>query len=366
MWGLWVVSFFKWFHVGFCLIFVICSSVGYGVEVEGLYRASIAVKDQSSDEKTRVFYEATMEVLTKVTGCDSVNKSLTKDQVSALSSSLISSYNYSKLDELSENAEYLLNIKFNKQAVNKFLKKQNLPIWGGNRAQTLVWVVVESGQDRKILQFNQTIDVYDELEVSSKKMGVPLLYPVMDFQDIQSLQVADLWGLHSSPIQDASRRYGINSILAVKLFKLPSGRYNARILYFLRNKLINKDFQDIQASELVSNIFSILSASLVDFYGITFNLDVSDYLVIQVGGIESFASYAKTLKGLADLSIVQNVELQKIEGSKILLKLSYKGSREQVVAELQLYDKLHEVYAPPTSKYQEKESSIDLHFSLKY
>ena len=50
---------------------------------------------------------------------------------------------------------FVLDVSFNRVAVNKLLRDNRLPLWGNNRPETIVWIASEESGGRQILGAGQ-------------------------------------------------------------------------------------------------------------------------------------------------------------------------------------------------------------------
>ena len=70
------------------------------------------------------------------------------------------------------------------------------------------------------------------LEIAEKR-GLPLAFPLLDTEDLQSVTFSDIWGGFDERIIAASKRYGANSILIGRV--RPSSSQSNRWTYISYN-----------------------------------------------------------------------------------------------------------------------------------
>ena len=125
------------------LLFIGLSTANAAV-VQGLYEAEKIVPNQSKAKRAEAMKSALIDVLTKVSGKPGL---ATMPEIAPeldKARNYIQQYRYRKIPEKSYLAtdaavgSQIIWLRFDERAVNKLLHKNNLPVWGRTRPQTLV------------------------------------------------------------------------------------------------------------------------------------------------------------------------------------------------------------------------------------
>ena len=189
------------------------------IVVDHLYEAEIAVSNQTRATRHEVFKKGFQQALIKVVGSSQIlgNPAIQDARNNVLK--YISQFQYNELPAdykqpvtipgQTEAVVYtnLLWIKFDVPAINKLLKDSQLPVWGTQRPETLVWIAVRDGNQRYILKSNDRSPIKDEIEKVAKLRGLPIRWPEYDELDRSRLSFVDIWGGFWDNILTVSRRY---------------------------------------------------------------------------------------------------------------------------------------------------------------
>jgi hypothetical protein len=112
-----------------------------------------------------------------------------------------------------ESAPARLRVTFAGSSLLQALEARNIPAWGPQRPEVLVWLVTEENGQRQWV-----VDAVPEgrtlLEGAAGERGLPLRLPGMDPADRQSLGTDAVAAGREEPIRAASARYGDVAILA--------------------------------------------------------------------------------------------------------------------------------------------------------
>jgi len=414
---------FKFLIVSFYLVlfYLASSSFGrcaYALEVNDLYQASINVDSQNSGERKRALKQAMQAVLLKVGGQLSVleNNLLKKSLTTA--NSFITQYHYQQINRPispSVNKQLSLVVSFNEDKINKLFSQANLPIWGSLRPQVLLWIIDEQGLRRTIIS-NSTMLNSTEINFPllvndfSRQRGLPLLMPLMDFDDANQITLSDLWGRFEQPIRYASARYFPEAIVVMRIsnsslvaldessgldsieisdtinnngnsVKSSALKSNCGLLcskekasYVLDWSLLSsqaltsrQDFGAKQKSSqqyLGTNKTELFQQGLADITEIIYqqyalSTEVNNNFVIEVGNIESLTAYTQLFHFLTELSAVKSVTLTSAKGSMRRFNLQLLGSKNALLASLKLNKQLQQYIDPLV---QVDESDIPLFY----
>jgi len=413
---------FKYFIVSFYIVLFLLTSLFFGryahaLEVNDLYQASIKVNSQANNERKSALKQAMQAVMLKVGGQLSVldNDVLKKALKSA--NSYITQYHYQQISQSRNTlAKQQLNlvVSFNEEKINNLFYQANLPIWGSLRPQVLLWLIDEQGLHRSIISNsnnNNASDVNFPMLVNdfSRQRGLPLLMPLMDFDDANQMKLSDLWGRFEQPIRNASARYFPEAVVVMRISNSSLVTLDTQPTYenTAANDTANRQYNDkanalpsdcgllcskeeviyaldwsLLSSQSATNrpqfgeqqTFSqqyqgedkalLLKQGLADITDIIYqhyalSTEVDNNFVIEVANIESLTSYIKLFNFLTDLSAVKSVTLISAKGSMRRFNLQLLGSQNTLLASLKLNKQLRQ-YVDPL--LQANESAVPLFY----
>lgn len=314
------------------LIMIFWSNAATAVMVKDLYRQEVPVAAQGSQERAEAMSQALADVLVKVAGQRDV---LSKPEVQgalAKPERYVSKFGF-HTDDTSPDRQQYFHAVFDEQGVNRLLRNAGVAIWGQSRPSTLVWLAQESGGRRSIIHASETS--FPEIFADSfQGRGLPLLFPLMDFEDVAAISAVDVWGGFSDKLQEASRRYGSESILAGRLSQ------NNHLYYGRISLIFRGENQSVAVNGLDAVAVSQLAADLV---GTTLSrhyaVDASDATgktLLMVENVSSLEDYAALTRHLESMTAVRDVSVDKVKGSTIELELVIDGSESQLADALVL------------------------------
>jgi len=366
----------------FCgiLVFTLSSWVN-AVEVKDLYQAKVLVTSQSSAERRSALQETMQTVLVRVGGQKLV---LTNNKIkNALKKPrlYVSQYSYSReetkmlpLDVTASSkklSSLFLIASFDENKINQLLQQAHLPLWGRLRPKVLFWLVDEANFYRQILSESSHSNAPSIVLSLSEKRGLPVIIPLMDFTDTTQIVIPDLWGRFSAPIMTASKRYGADAVVVIRISNSSlleerevKSEGDCRPLCDTLNntqqfvldwtllgtqvtKFHQKSYQGSDSELLLKAAFSDITD--VIFQGYALSEYANDELIIDVTNIDSMYAYMALTEFLLNLSTVNSVVLMSAEGTNRRFKLDLLGSKQTLLLSLKLNKKL-ERYSDPFAK----------------
>ncbi|USE34523.1 DUF2066 domain-containing protein [Endozoicomonas sp. SCSIO W0465] len=322
--------------------------------VKGLYSQEVPVSGQGYQERTEAMSQALANVLVKVAGQREVLANPVVSRALARPETYISKFGFrsaSSNQDASLNQQQYFQAVFDEQAINRLLRSAGVAIWSASRPSTLVWLAVEDGGQRSIVNASGNFPaVFAE---SFRGRGLPLLFPLMDFEDAAAISTVDVWGGFTRKLQDASRRYGSESILTGRLSRSlslgspspgspsPGSLSPKNELFYGRLSLI---FRGGNQSVAVNGLDAVAVTQLAaDLVGTTLSrhyaIDASDAsgkTLLVVENISSLEDYAALNKYLERMTAIREVSVHRVTGSTVELALVIDGSESQLADALAL------------------------------
>ncbi|WP_257297043.1 DUF2066 domain-containing protein [Endozoicomonas sp. YOMI1] len=353
--------------VGLLVLFTLPENT-HAATVKGLYSQQVPVSGQGYQERTDAMTQALADVLVKVAGQREVLANSVVRSALAEPETYIRKFGFhsSPADQDSSlNRQQYLQAVFDEQAINRLLRSAGVAIWGQSRPSTLVWLAVESGGQRSIVNASGTFPVV--FAESFQGRGLPVLFPLMDFEDAATISTVDVWGGFTHKLQEASRRYGSESILTGRLSRsLSQDSLSQDELYYGRLTLI---FRGMNQSVAVNGLDAVaLTQQAADLVGTTLSrhyaIDASDAsgkTLLVVENIASLEDYAALNKYLERMTAIRDVSVHRVAGSTVELELVIDGSESQLADALALGRNLR-----PVAPGLQSGSSATMHYSWSY
>nr|WP_283777785.1 DUF2066 domain-containing protein [Sansalvadorimonas sp. 2012CJ34-2] len=309
---------------------------------DSLYETQIPVKSQGGAARQAGFQRGLEVVLQRLTGQSDLRRLPSVAEAGRQANKLVSRFDYRDIPEqqLIDDNKYLLRVRFSQSAVNQLLRENHLPIWGETRPSVLVWLAQENTGRREFVSPEAPSFLRSDMNREAQEWGLPLVYPLFDFEDSLALSISDMWGLFADPILNASRRYGVNAVMAVRIWPAGDQLINGRALFIFRGQVMSFDFQGVQPNELSSQLVAQAAGQMAAFYAVAPEGADGRPIRIQVDDIANVSDYADLIRYLESLTAVRSVMPVKVKGSRIMLDVVIDGSMDQLDAAISLGRKL--------------------------
>ena len=299
--------------------------------VKDLYSQDIPVAGQGFQERAQAMTQAFSQVLVKVTGQPEVLDNKVVREALAKPKTYIRKFGF-HTDETATQRQQYFEVTFDEQSVKRLLRRAGVAIWGQNRPSTLVWLAIEKAGKRGIISASANLPGVFYQHFGAR--GLPVLFPLMDFEDEASISAVDIWGGFSSKLQEASRRYGTQSILSGRL-SAQNDHYTGRLNLIFRGVSQSVAINNLDASGVARLASDLVGKTLSAHYAIDAS-DASAKTRLVVENITNAQRYAELNKYLQRVTAIRDLQVHKVSGSNIELELIIDGSESQLADALAL------------------------------
>jgi hypothetical protein len=323
-------------------------------EVQGLFEAVVSV-DSRDDERQRqqAFVSALREVLIKLTGHADVAEHPVIQDALRSSPTYVETWAYRTQVLPGANDQSLtVEVQFYQAEIERLLDRAGIALWPRNRPETLVWMVVQNelgersfadpstGGDQPLLDF---------LRLEASRRGLPLATPLFDFDDQRLLRPDQLWALDGVAIQQASARYPVESVLAIRVLQTVSGDVVARSVHFFRNRALQNEALELPAADFLSSTVSLVARELADNYGVLLTAPAAtggESMVLTVDGVQGLGDYAALLDYLGKVPGISRLQVREVAVDRLAFSFTAAGQVRQLVENLALNRRLQTAASP--------------------
>ena len=309
-----------------------------------LYQAAVPVSGQGVEERNNAIGQAFSRVLVKVTGSRSAGEREGARELEGEAPGLVQQYRYqlapsstSTQSQGEQDAERQLLVRFDPRALQAALRDRGLPVWGTPRPTLLLWLALDQGGQRRFFQPESDAELARAVERVGQERGISLLLPLMDLEDLNRLQVGELWGGFEAPLRNASERYGADLVLVGRIGR--DGAVSWKLLHGDRTEPWRSRGADAAgaateglqeavdriaarygpASTGVSALGSTAGDGTVDAMGTTSGV------LVRVRGIADLSGFVRVDRLFKSLDTVDNVALERLEPDQALFRLRLRG-----------------------------------------
>lgn len=289
-----------------------------------IYQVSVRVDSQGGVSEENALKAALARVVVRLSGDrDAVNAVRGKLSKAA---ALVQSYHYQRETETDGHEQLYLRASFDPASLRAWMVAQQLPVWGGKRPQTLVWLAVNAGSSRALVSAEQYPKLRASLEALAAQRGLPLLFPLMDLQDRKRISYADIEGQFDDAIAAASQRYGAQSVLVGRLSRTPGGLWRVEWGHSLQGE--KRDWQD-SGRDLASLLAIGIDGAtdrLARLLAVQSTASGPARINLRVQGVDTVEDYARVTAYLFGLGPVKDLQVTRLGASRLQLGMIIDGS----------------------------------------
>ena len=296
------------------------------VEVPTLYTAEVPLDQKARDPRAEAYDAALREILMRVSGAEiAANDEAVAELFPDPRSYVV---------QFRPGADDTLWVSFDGQAIEQVLRNSGQTFWGAERPLTLVWLAVDWGQGtREIISADdpdrtrgeaRSIDrnrlIRERLLEIAERRGLPIVFPLLDTTDLQSVTFSDIWGGFDEAILYASERYDAKSILIGRI--RPSSSQRSRWTYY---------FADAR-SELTGSpqaIVGQVADQLAAEFAVGGNAPI-EAVVLNVSGIVSVDAYGSVQQILKDVAMIEEFALTEVAGDRASYRVEIRGGADRL------------------------------------
>ncbi len=291
-----------------------------------LYKVQVEVTTRDAKTLELAFQEAMATVLIRVTGNGQPAQHEEFDSLLTHARDYIQQYGY--VDRRT------LSISFDGLAVNSRLRELGQPIWGQERPDTIVWLALTGANGRRsILPADSPGVALESLKSRARRRGIPIIFPLMDAEDQNSIRVSDLRGAFEDKIFSASERYDADAIL-VGTARLARGSNDANPVYLAAWTLFFAGEEQSWRGGLEAGIDQAADQFAAMLAAVD-SRDSNRHLLL-VQGVDNLTAYGHVNQYLESLSLVTSVAVDRVQGQEILFSLELRAGRDRLVSAIKL------------------------------
>ncbi|MBT8086697.1 MAG: DUF2066 domain-containing protein [Gammaproteobacteria bacterium] len=296
------------------------------VEVPTLYTAEVPFDPAARNARARAYDLALSEVILRVSGSELGRDAAAIDQLFPDPASYVMQFRQGGRDTLW--------VSFDGAAIEQTLLAAGQTVWGADRPLTLVWLAVDWGQGRR--EIIAADDAEDEqsnsrsinrnkllrervLEIA-KRRGLPVVFPLLDTVDLQSVEFSDIWGGFDERVIEASQRYAADSVLIGRI--RPGSNRRENWSYFFSGD--NRRW-DGSPELVVGRVADLLAAEFS-----TGGDARLESVAIAVSGIVSVDLYGRLHSILNSVSLVEDFAISEVSGDRVSLRVDVRGGADRL------------------------------------
>lgn len=361
------------------LLVALSAQSTFALQITGLYSHKLEVLNESNSERNRAFSDALAAVIVKVTGeqrwlldpvvIEAVNNAQSyvervsysnemrtigpdgdpataTEAVQALTGAdNLSADSNAPADPVTPAApateieQRYINVDFSETLINELLTNAKIPVWDSNRPSVLVWMALQDeAGERTFLNQENHPEIVELINGFASKRGLPVIFPVFDFEDRRNVDEDVVWSLDEEVITAASARYGADSILAGRLHFTAGGELVGVWQFLFQDQWLRFDSVDLELESYINTPLDKITTQLASYFAIVPETNSLRVAQLRVDGVGSLSEYASLMTYINGLGLVESVTTTALDGQRLDLNLSLVGDPNQL-AELIALDR---------------------------
>lgn len=313
------------------LIFWAVSWQAQATETLHLYEAQVPVSNQTSEERAKAVEDAFQKVLLKVMGNRHALAQAPLASMLQEAPKLVQQFRYDAPNK--ENNTTTLWVRFNPRGVQQLLQQNGLPMWGQSRPTLLLWVAIEDGRRRYLLDADMPAPAIETLKAQAQARGISVMFPLWDLEDQSRLSFSDVWGNFPEPILAASNRYPASVQVVGRLLHQGSSDWQAHWTLYGANEVrgwgVHGELDQI-LRDGINEAVDIIVDRIVPIVENSAPFPVQ----INVVDVTSFIDYARLSSYLSRLSQVTAVQPVQISRTGVKFRLELQGDLKGLAASI--------------------------------
>ncbi|MGL6258125.1 DUF2066 domain-containing protein [Vibrio sp. WXL103] len=234
----------------------------------------------------------------------------------------------------SQGEDQVIRLVFSEPAIRELLVQAELPYWPARRQTVLVWLAEDSPEQRAISWEYADTEFMRELKQQARVRGVPLTFPLGDFEDMTSIEVSDIWGNFTTTVEASSQRYPVDGVLVVR-----RDARNTRWNHYAQQPsdgLRNTQRDSASSTEAAEQIIDQLASYYSQHNALQSNVQSAGQTVVTFENVVKASQLFKLERGLEALSSVASASVVQVQADRVTFEvdlLSSRGVFEQSVQE---------------------------------
>jgi hypothetical protein len=314
-------------------IAVLClSALAPAVEMESLYTVQVPLDSDEPDARNFAYETALTEVLVRVTGATGIAEWEQMAELFPNPGRFVLQYRPGPDDTLM--------VSLDGPAIEEVLRQAGVAIWENDRPLTLIWIAVDWGQgEREIVAADdperrpgdaRSIDrnrlLRERVMEIATYRGIPVLFPLLDIEDLENISFSDIWGGFDDLLLLASARYQAETVLVGRI-RAGSPAMNRWTWYLGGERL--------QWSGETEEIVHLLADTLAARFKVDSRSPL-ETIRLTISGVNSVNAFGKVQRYMENLRGIDQIMIESVAGDRIIYKVRVQGGMERLQRALEL------------------------------
>ena len=329
------------------------------VVVEDLFTVELPVADQTTSLRLESFSQAFKQVIVKVSGSNDALNSQAFERPIERSARYVKQFRYINRsqpeDEEFEAGRLFLRIDFDQQLIESLLRENNFPVWGRERPSSLLVISYDVNENIKLVSEDATPDLIESLDQAASMHAVPVLFPLMDLEDMALVKIRDIVSREYENIKTMAQRYAPDALLVGQIVgRSGQGWYGDWEVRFA-DQIFKWKHEASSKKAVIDQVIEHLARILALEYALEDHRRVEQSLLLSVSALEGIDRLISVQKYLKSLSVVENVRVAMINGDVVTYRLKLRNDPEDLQRLIEFGEVLEQEDFPQVSTEGEEQ-----------
>jgi hypothetical protein len=336
------------FLVPVTVLFALLPSAARAVMVEDLFTVELPVADQTTSLRLESFSEAFKQVIIKVSGSDDALQSPAFERPIENSARYVKQFRYLNREPAANGGtasgaqRLVLRIDFDQQLIEALLREQNFPVWGRERPSTLLVISYDVNENIKLVSDDATPDVIEALDHAAARHAVPVLFPLMDLEDMALVSIGDIASRQYESINTLAKRYGPNALLVGQIVGRSGTGWQGDWEVRFAQQSFKWSYQDSSRQAVIDQAIRQLARTLALEYALEDHRSVEESLLLSVSELGDIEKLIKVQNYLKSLNVVESVRVALISKDVVTYRLKLRNDPEDLQRLIEFGDVLEQ------------------------
>ena len=299
---------------------MLVSTCSVAATVSGMYEATVALTDRSERGQALAFQDAMREVLVRVTGQRDAGSQ------PALAPLINDARLYVQQFRIVGTNQFFAG--FDGAKIERALVAAGQPLWGHQRPATLVWLAVDDGQRRALIDAQSNSDLKEVLERAAQERGLPLRWPVGGGR----IGFNEVWNGSAESLRGTAGEFGADAVLVgrARSFSPANAQVQWTVLY------------GTESSDWLGTVGEGVQGAADQFVRVfaVGNDATATAISITVSGVGDLAAYARVTDYLESMALIGDVAVEQLTGDTVVYRARARGDIARVVRAIELGSRL--------------------------
>lgn len=299
------------------------------VIVDDLFTVELPVADQTTSLRLESFSQAFRQVVVKVSGSDDALRSPAFKRPIERSARYVKQFRYLNRNQPDEEefdaGRLYLRIDFDQQLIKSLLREHNFPVWGRERPSSLLVISYDVNENIRLVSDDSTPDLIESLDQAAAVHAVPVLFPLMDLEDIALVNIGDIVAREYESIDTMATRYTPDALLVGQIVGRSGQGWNGDWEVRFADQIFKWKHKASSKKAVIDQVIKHLARILALEYALEDHRRVEQSLLLSVSALEGIENLIKVQKYLKSLNVVDSVRVAMISNDVITYRLKLRN-----------------------------------------